>query len=107
MIPFLRGRMPRPLAALALAGALALAPALAPPPALADGVVNLNTASVEELARLPGVGDARARAIVALREERGRFEAVDELVEVKGIGEASLERMRPFLTLRGPTTLEE
>lgn len=107
MIPILRGRPGRPLAALALASALAVACVLAAPPALAEpGVVNLNTASVAELDRLPGIGEARARAIVELRDARGGFESVDELVEVSGIGEVSLEKMRPLVTLSGPTTLQ-
>jgi competence protein ComEA len=69
-----------------------------------DGVVNLNTATPEELQLLPGVGEVRAVAIVARRKERGGFKNVDELLDVKGIGEAMLERMRPFVTLTGKTT---
>lgn len=73
-------------------------------PASIDGVVNLNTATPEELQLLPGVGEVRAVAIVARRKERGGFKNVDELLDVKGIGEAMLERMRPFVTLTGKTT---
>ena len=85
---------------------LAFAVALAGVPALADvsGVVNVNTASAEELEQLPGIGASRARALIEAREARGGFASLDELVEVKGIGEASLERMRPHLTTEGPTT---
>ena len=68
------------------------------------GVVNLNTASPEELQLLPGVGEVRAVAIVAKRRERGGFKKVDELLEIKGIGSSMLERMRPFVTLSGKTT---
>lgn len=107
MNPRTPGRSLRPVAAFALAAALALASALAAPAARAEGVVNLNTAGIEELVRLPGVGEARAQAIVSLREARGGFEAVDELLDVKGIGETSLERLRPLVTLSGPTTLRE
>jgi competence protein ComEA len=67
-------------------------------------VVNVNTASVEELQLLPGIGEARARALVELRKRRGGFKSLDELKEVKGIGDASLERMRPYLRLQGRTT---
>jgi len=77
-------------------------------PALAGGtagVVNVNTASAEQLQQLPGVGVSRARAILELRRKRGGFKSVDELRDVKGIGEASLERLRPHLVVRGPTTL--
>src|SRR5262245_52302162 len=98
----------RPVRALALALAVALAAAAAPAPA-ADGprlvgVVNVNTATVEELQLLPGIGETRARAIVAAREERGGFKSVDDLSEVKGIGQASLARLRPFVRVDGKTT---
>jgi competence protein ComEA len=69
-----------------------------------SGVVNVNTATVEELEQLPGIGTSRAKALVDARESRGGFGSVDELVEVKGIGEASLEKLRPYLTTEGPTT---
>ena len=99
-------------AARALLGTLALAVALSAASAQAaqpsappiTGVVNLNTASPEELQLLPGVGEVRAVAIVAKRKERGGFKQVDDLLEVKGIGEAMLERMRPYVTLSGETT---
>jgi competence protein ComEA len=80
----------------------AATPASSTPPI--SGVVNLNTASPEQLQLLPGVGEVRAGAIVARRKERGAFKKVDELLEVKGIGSSMLERMRPFLTLSGKTT---
>lgn len=69
-----------------------------------SGVVNVNTASAQELQLLPGVGEARARAIVTAREARGGFRRVEDLVEVKGIGDAMLERLRPFLVVSGKTT---
>jgi competence protein ComEA len=98
----------RPLraAALALAAAVAVgaAPGLAADGPHLTGVVNVNTASLEELQLLPGVGESRARAIVAARKQRGGFKSLDELVEVKGIGEASLARLRPFVRLEGKTT---
>ena len=70
------------------------------------GVVNVNTATPEELELLPGVGEARARAVIELRKKRGGFKSVDELTQVKGIGEAALERMRPFVRTEGKTTAE-
>jgi competence protein ComEA len=70
-------------------------------------VVNLNTASLEELQYLPGVGETRARAILAARQARGGFKTVDELVEVKGIGPASLERLRPHVRVSGKTRVPE
>jgi competence protein ComEA len=76
-------------------------------PAAPGGVVvNINRASAEELQALPGVGEARAAAIVALRKERGAFRSVDELLEVRGIGPAMLERMRSQVALSGETRLQ-
>ena len=66
-----------------------------------EGVVNINLASAEELTRLPGVGVARAGAIVALRKRRGGFRAIEELADVDGIGEALLSRIRPYVRLEG------
>ncbi len=68
------------------------------------GTVNINTATPEQLELLPGIGEARARAVVAMRKQRGGFKSVEELTEVKGIGEASLERLRPFARTEGKTT---
>ena len=56
--------------------------------------IDLNTASLEELDRLPGVGPATAAAIVDHRERSGPFASVDELIEVRGIGEAKLAQLR-------------
>ena len=70
-----------------------------------EGVVNINAASEEELTRLPGVGTARAGAIVALRDDRGGFVAIEELADVDGIGQALLARLRPYVRLEGETTV--
>ena len=68
-------------------------------PGLLDGeVMDLNTASAADLTRLPGIGQVKAEAIVAWREEHGGFSSVEELLEVKGIGEATLEGLRPYVT---------
>jgi competence protein ComEA len=69
-----------------------------------SGVVNLNTATQEELQLLPGIGEARARAVIEARKRRGGFQKVEDLLEVKGIGEAGLEKLRPHVTLEGKTT---
>ena len=69
-----------------------------------SGVVNLNTASPDQLQLLPGVGEVRAVAIVSMRKQRGGFKNVEDLLAVKGIGEAMLEKMRPHVTLSGKTT---
>jgi len=71
------------------------------PAASADNVrpVNINTASASELAALNGLGEVKAKAIVAYREQNGPFKSVDDLKEVKGIGEQMLAKLRPQLTL--------
>lgn len=61
--------------------------------------VLLNTATVEDLRRLPGVGPKRADAILALRSRLGRFRTVEDLLKVKGIGRATLRRLRPLVRL--------
>ena len=63
------------------------------------GPVNLNTADVNELDALPGVGPAIAGRIVAWREQHDGFTEVEELTEVSGIGPATLERLRPLVTV--------
>lgn len=64
-------------------------------------LLNLNTASAEELEALPGIGPALARSIVEYREEHGPFASVDELTAVSGIGEAKLEAIRADVTVGG------
>ena len=68
------------------------------------GVVNVNTASADELQLLPGIGAARAEALVVLRKQRGGFKSVDELKDVKGIGDVGLTKLRPYVRLEGKTT---
>ena len=69
-----------------------------------SGVVNVNTATLEELQILPGIGEAKAKAIVEARKRHGGFKSVNDLVEVKGIGPAALERLRPHAVVTGKTT---
>ena len=73
--------------------------------AVETGVVNLNTATAAELERLPRVGPTRAQAILALRAKLTQFAKVEQLLRVKGIGRATFRKLRPLLTLSGPTTL--
>ncbi len=89
--------------ALAVAAALLLAaPALAGKPALAQGErIDLNTATVADLMRLPGVGKKRAQAIVAWREKR-RFRRPEEVTQVKGMSEAWFARAKPHLAASAP-----
>ena len=93
-----------------LALVAALGVLLAAPPILAagggglSGVININTATAEELQLLPGVGEARAKAVIELRKRNGGFKSVNELTQVKGIGETALERLRPYVRTEGKTT---
>ncbi|PAP78569.1 ComEA family DNA-binding protein [Rubrivirga marina] len=66
-----------------------------PPPA----PTNLNTASAQELQRLPRIGPALAGRIVEHRRTHGPFRTPEQITEVKGIGEKTLERMRPWIRL--------
>lgn len=63
----------------------------------AGGKIDLNRATVEQLDTLPGVGPVTAEAIVAWREEHGRFSSVDDLLDVKGIGDATLAELRDLV----------
>ncbi len=93
------------LVALGLALALAF---VALPAAAAPGqVVNVNSATVEQLQLLPNVGPALAQRIVEHREQNGQFKAAEDLMLVKGIGEKSFEKLRPYVATSGATTLTE
>jgi competence protein ComEA len=73
----------------------------APLPGATPGttLVNVNTASVEELETLPGIGPVLAGAIIEFREQHGPFTAVEQLEEVSGIGPATLEEIRDLVTV--------
>ena len=64
-----------------------------------DGLVNINTATAEELETLKGVGATTAEKIIADREANGPFKSIDDLTRVSGIGEKKLSAMRDRLCL--------
>ncbi len=67
-------------------------------PVLASSKININTATIEELETLPKIGPKTAKAIVDYRKKHP-FKSVDELIEVKGIGSKTLEKLRPLVTV--------
>lgn len=93
-----------PIHALALAAVLTLPLGGAPTriPRQPQRSVNLNTATVTELMQLPRVGQRTAERILAFRKQHGGFRRVEELMNVKGIGEKSFAKLKPFLTLGVP-----
>ena len=70
-----------------------------------EGVVNINSATEDELMRLPGIGPARAHAITTLRERVHQFGHAEDLLRVRGIGRVGMRHLRPYVSLTGPTTL--
>lgn len=68
-------------------------------PEKTEQLININTASVEQLSALKGIGASKAQAIVAYREHHGKFATTDDLTKVKGIGSATLQSNRAQLTV--------
>lgn len=89
-----------------LAGLLFLLSSTAVPAQKSDlaGVVNVNTANAAELQLLPGIGPARAQAILAYRKKASGFRNVDKLIQIDGIGERALSKIRRHCTTEGKTT---
>jgi len=67
---------------------------------VAGGTININTATLEQLDSLPGVGPAIAQRIIDYRESMGGFKAVEEITEVSGIGEATLAKIKDLITVQ-------
>lgn len=76
-------------------------------PGMLEGeVLDLNTASQADLTRLPGIGEKKAAAILAWREEHGPFQVVEDVMSVDGIGEKILADIRPYVTVVIPAAEE-
>ena len=63
-----------------------------------NNIININTATLEELMSINGLGEAKAKAIIKYREENGYFKIIDDLLNVSGIGEAFLEKIKEYIT---------
>ncbi len=63
------------------------------------GLLDLNSATAEQLEQLPGIGPTRAQEIITYRESHGPFTAVEDLLNVSGIGPATLDKLRPYVTV--------
>lgn len=112
----------RPYAALALLAAMmGILPDLAYadpscPPCAAQGTaaagtasvpLDLNNATEADLVNLPGVGPAKAKAILAFREAKGRFHSVSQLLRIKGFGRATVARLRPLVMVEAQEIARE
>ena len=61
--------------------------------------ININTATKDELMQLPGIGEVKAQNIIDYRNKNGKFTNIDDLINVSGIGEKTLDKIREFITL--------
>ncbi|MDE4083751.1 helix-hairpin-helix domain-containing protein [Planococcus maritimus] len=78
-----------------------LAPTAAAPVGSAEpGLINVNSATEDELTELPGIGPAKAAAIVAHRTDNGPFKSIEQLMDVTGIGEKSFEQLKELVRIR-------
>jgi len=69
---------------------------------LSEKSIDVNVADVNEFTKLPGIGEKTAEKIVELRKERGKFKKLEELMDVKGIGEVKFNKIKKFLYIKQP-----
>lgn len=73
---------------------------------MAIAAININTATEQELQSLPGIGPAKAKAIVEYRKTSGNFKVIEDLKNVKGIGDKTFDKFKSQLSVSGATTVE-
>jgi competence protein ComEA len=93
---------PPPIVATSVAFDASPPPIAHAPQATVDDPVFLNEATVDDLRRLPGIGEKRALAVLELRKKLGRFKQVEDLLRVKGIGRSTLRKLRPLVRIDHP-----
>jgi len=93
-----RRRSRRVLAVIALL-AFTVAAAQKKPP---SKPIDLNTATIEQLEQLPGIGPSTAKAIIRFREKSGPLKRVEDLLAIHGISKARLEKLRPYVSVTPP-----
>jgi competence protein ComEA len=81
-----------------IAAAPHLVHAQAPPSAASTPTVNLNTATLDQLTALPGIGPKTAELILQYRTKNGGFKKIEELMNIKGIGEKSFLKIKPLVS---------
>jgi competence protein ComEA len=91
------------VSAFVLSGAAATLAQSDKPAAVSKATINLNTATIDQLADLPGIGRATAQRILDYRQKNGGFKKIEELMNVKGIGEKSFLKLKPLITLAAKT----
>ncbi|MGC9796025.1 helix-hairpin-helix domain-containing protein [Fervidobacterium riparium] len=62
--------------------------------------IDINTAGIEELQKLPGIGPTKAQEIINYRTKNGPFRSIDEIMNVKGIGKKTFEKMKDMITIK-------
>ena len=92
------------MVALALGAGVAAAQGSSAAKTTAVEVVNLNTATVGQLETLPGIGPATAQRILEYRTKSGGFKKIEELMNIRGIGEASFLKIKPLVSITQPKT---
>ncbi len=66
---------------------------------LGTTLININTAGINELMTLSGVGEAKAKAIIEYREKNGSFKSIEDIKNVSGIGEAAYQKIKDYITV--------